>query len=123
MKRKNCEHAYLPFPFLVVMHTFQVTLTRYYKSFVGRDLRDLQFTYHHRVWMMVEEKVWFKLSKVSADNTCNSYMFMHYMCQQVFRIAYCQPFDPEMVGSYESDCSSCVTAILAHFPNLKRKLN
>ena len=41
-----------------------------------------------------EEKVWFKLSKVSADNTCNSYMFMHYMCQQVFRIAYCQPFDP-----------------------------
>ncbi|KAL5491388.1 hypothetical protein EMCRGX_G016668 [Ephydatia muelleri] len=27
-----------------------------------------------------------------------------------------------MVGSYESDCSSCVTAILAHFPNLKRKL-
>eukprot|EP00731_Ephydatia_muelleri_P011754 Em0006g648a len=50
-----------------------------------------------------EKEVWFKLSKV-------------------FRIAYCQPFDPEMVGSYESDCSSCVTAILAHFPNLKRKL-
>ncbi|KAL5501949.1 hypothetical protein EMCRGX_G008633 [Ephydatia muelleri] len=47
-----------------------------------------------------EKEVWFKLSKV-------------------FRIAYCQPFDPEMVGSYESDCSSCVTAILA---NLKRKL-
>ena len=69
-----------------------------------------------------EKEVWFKLSKVSAGNTCNSYMFMHYMCQQVIRIAYCQPFDPEMVGSYESDCSSCVTAILAYLPNLKRKL-
>ena len=33
-----------------------------------------------------------------------------------------QSFDPEMVGLNESDCSSCVTAILAHFPNLKRKL-
>ena len=69
-----------------------------------------------------DKEVWFKLSKVSAGNTCNSYMFMPYMCQQVFRIAYCQPFDPEMVGSYESDCSSCVTAILAHYPTLKRKL-
>ena len=47
-----------------------------------------------------EKEVWFKLSKVNAGNTCNSYMFMHYMCQQVLRIAYCQPFDPEMVGSY-----------------------
>ncbi|KAL5468894.1 hypothetical protein EMCRGX_G030040 [Ephydatia muelleri] len=82
---------------------FSRDMTRYYKSFVGRDLLNLQFIYYHRVWMMVKKKVWFKLSKV-------------------FRIAYCQPFDPEMVGSYESDCSSCVTAIQAHFPNLKRKL-
>ena len=66
-----------------------------------------------------EKEVWFELSKVSVGNTCNSYMFMHYMSQQVFRIAYCRPFDPEMVVSYESDCSSCVTAILAHFSNLK----
>ena len=66
-----------------------------------------------------EKEVWLKLSKVSAGNTC---MFLHNMCHQVFRIACCQPFDPEMVGSYESDCSSCVTAILAHFPNLKRRV-
>ena len=59
--------------------------------------------------------MWLKLSKVSVGNTCNSYMFMHYMCQQVFRIAYCQPFDPEMVGSY----NQIVTAIQAHFSNLK----
>jgi len=44
------------------------------------------------------------------------------ICQQVFRIAYCQPFDSEMVGMYESECSSCVAAILAHYPDLKRKL-
>ena len=70
-----------------------------------------------------EKEVWFKLSKVSAGNTCNSYMFMHYMCQQVLELHIVdQPFDPEMVGLYESDCSSCVTAILAHFPNLKRTL-
>ena len=33
-----------------------------------------------------EKEVWFKLSKVNAGNTCNSYMFMHYMCQQVLEL-------------------------------------
>eukprot|EP00731_Ephydatia_muelleri_P038916 Em0987g1a len=78
-------------------------MTRYYKSFVGQDFKLLaQLAVHLSSPYMDdgEKEVWFKLSKV-------------------FRIAYCQPFDPEMVGSYESDCSSCVTAILA---NLKRKL-
>ena len=104
---------------------FSRDMTRYYKSFVGRDFKLLAQLAVHLLSPYMddgEKEVWFKLSKVSAGNTCNSYMFMHYMCQQVFRIAYCQPFDPEMVGSYEADCSSCVTAILAHFPNLKRKL-
>ena len=84
------------------MRTFQGTLKRYYKSFVGRDCKLLAQLAVHLLSMYMddgEKEVWFTLSKVSAGN---SYMFMHYMCQQVFRIAYFQPFDPEMVGSYES---------------------
>ena len=41
---------------------------------------------------------------------------------QVFRIAYCQPFDPEMSNFNETVCRSCVDAIEAHFPSLKRRL-
>ena len=101
---------------------FSRDMTRYYKSFVGRDFKLLAQLAVHLLSPYMddgEKEVWFNQRSVQS-NTCNSYMFMHYMCQQVF--AYCQPFDPEMVASYESDCSSCVTAILAHFSNLKRKL-
>eukprot|EP00731_Ephydatia_muelleri_P036582 Em0284g2a len=35
---------------------FSRDMTRYYKSFVGRDLLNLQFIYYHRVWMMVKKK-------------------------------------------------------------------
>ena len=40
----------------------------------------------------------------------------------VYRFLESHIVDPEMVGSYESDCSSCVTASQAHLPSLKRKL-
>ena len=85
-------------------------MTRYYKSFVGRDFKLLAQLAVHLLSLYMDDGVWLKLPKVNVGNTCNiylSYMFMYNMCQQVFRIAYCQPFDPEMVGSY----SQIVTAI------------
>ena len=57
-----------------------------------------------------EKEVWL--------STCNSYMYCN-MCLQVFRIAYLT--HAEMVDLYESDSTSCLTAIQAHFPSLKRK--
>ena len=70
---------------------FSRDMTRYYKSFVGQDFKLLaQLAVHLSSSYMDdgEKEVWFKLSKVSAGNTCNSYMFMHYMCQQVYIVSH-----------------------------------
>ena len=57
---------------------FSRDMTRYYKSFVGRDFKLLaQLSVHLLSSYMNdgEKEVWFKLSKVSASNICNVFIF------------------------------------------------
>ena len=54
---------------------FSRDMTRYYKSFVGRDFKLLAQLAVHLLSPCMddgEKEVWLKLSKVSAGNTCNS---------------------------------------------------
>ena len=55
-EREELQARISAFSFFGCDAHFSRDMTRYYKSFVGRDLRDLQFTYYHRVWMMVKKK-------------------------------------------------------------------
>eukprot|EP00731_Ephydatia_muelleri_P033385 Em0028g60a len=78
-------------------------MTRYYNSFVGRDLLNLQFTYH-RVWMMVKKKVWFKLSKVSAANLKRKlkvHLLLH-LCESMLQFGPTLSYNTERCESFNS---------------------
>eukprot|EP00731_Ephydatia_muelleri_P004968 Em0002g1144a len=93
--------------------THQVTIgkistdvAKHYKSFVGRDFKALAqmalfvlFPY----LSAAELEVWIAVSKV-------------------FKIAYCDPFDPEKMEYYKTVCQNFVTAIENHLPEWKTKL-
>ena len=63
MRRKNCEHAYLPFPFDA---HFSRDMMRYCKSFVVRDFKLLAQLAVHLLSPFMdggEKEVWLKLGQ------------------------------------------------------------
>eukprot|EP00731_Ephydatia_muelleri_P016630 Em0009g1054a len=81
-------------------------VAKHYKSFVGRDfkaLAQMALFVLSPYLSAAELEVWIAVSKV-------------------FKIAYCDPFDPEKMEYYKTVCQNFVTAIETHLPEWKTKL-
>ena len=59
---------------------FSMDMTRYYKSFVGRDFKLLAQLAEHLISPCMDGGEKIKLSKVSSGNTCNSYIYTCTTC-------------------------------------------
>jgi len=99
-------------------------LTRHFKSYVGRDFKAVAQVALHLLtpYMLPHEKtVWFSLSKVSCNTTCDAkFMFGVWIILQVFKVAYCQHFKLSNSEECQQVCEKFVRDVQDHFPELQK---
>jgi len=113
------------FDFSGIRGTLPGNICRYYQSFLGRDFKTWAQICLFIVWdflTVTERAVWINLSKVHNVNYFIYALIWTYITlSQVFRVAYCEEFDPNNADNVRTICQAFVTSICDYNPEMLRK--